>query len=85
MTTVNISYQGGVKKLTVNGMQDLCIQERSHSLAATRIQMVISIHLGWWTALVLMLHASGLQFTKQQNKVYQTLCFNNTEAHGEYQ
>ena len=69
MTTVNISYQGGVKKLTVNGMQDLCIQERSHSLAATRIQMVISIQLGWGAWLVMTLHigaAARLRFTEQQ-------------------
>ena len=74
--------------LTMNGIQDLCIQECSHSLAATLIQMVISIHLSWWTALVLTLYTrhsalGGLL----DNKIRSIRHFasNNTEAHGEYQ
>ena len=56
-------------KLMMNGIQVLCIQENSHSLAATRIQMVVSVRLGEWAWLVMMLHscaAAQLRFTEQQ-------------------
>ena len=57
--------------LTINGKQVLCIQERSYSFAATRIQMVVSVLLGKRAQLVMTLHsgaAAWLQFTEQQKQ-----------------
>ena len=58
-------------ELTMNGMKVLCIQENSHSLAATRIQMVVSVCLGEWAWLVMSLHSGAvaqLMFTEQQKQ-----------------
>ena len=55
----------------MNGMKVLCIQENSHSLAATRIQMVGSVRLGEWAWLVMSLHSGAvarLRFTEQQKQ-----------------
>ena len=61
----------------MNGLQDRCIQECSRCLAVTRIQMVNSVHLSWWSALVLMLHT--WRFTRQQIKSIRHCASNNTK------
>ena len=55
----------------MNGIQVFCIQENLHSLAGTRIQMVVSVCLGEWAWLVMSLLSGAvaqLWFNEQQKQ-----------------